>query len=133
MNRIATGLALALITLPIFVYAGTDVVSEGGVSYATGGAGTEERDALEARSGRFNLKLTHAAPTGEYVSDVKVRISDHQGKIVLDAVTDGPLFYAQLPPGGYTVICSLNGNEQKRSVQVTTGKQADLKFTWPVS
>src|SRR5262245_38259541 len=42
-------------------------VVQGEVSYLTGGTGSDERAALDAKSGQFNLKLIHAAPNGDYV------------------------------------------------------------------
>lgn len=108
----------------------TEPVAQGEVSYMSGGTGSDERAALEAKAGRFNLKLIHAAPNGDYVSDVKVRISDAKGAALIDTVTEGPLLYAQLPPGSYSIVCSFGGQEQKRSVTVGT-TQSELKFIWP--
>jgi hypothetical protein len=105
-------------------------VTDGEVSYVTGGTGTDEREKIEAQAAGFNLKLTHAAPNGDFVSNVQVRISDGQGKQVIDTVTEGPLMYAKLPPGSYTVACTFNGKEQKRTVQVSA-QRSELMFTWP--
>ena len=121
---------LALVALPLLVHAGEVATSDGGVSYVTGGASDEERDKLEAMSGKFNVKMTHAMQNGDYVADVKVRIVDGHGKALITTVTEGPFMYAQLPAGTYTIECSLNGKEQKQTVRVENGKRADLKFTW---
>lgn len=107
-----------------------DPVTQGEVSYVTGGTGSDERAKIEAQAAGFNLKLTHAAPNGDFVSNVQVRISDGQGKQLIETVTEGPLMFAKLPPGSYTVACTFNGKEQTRKVQVSA-QRSELMFTWP--
>lgn len=130
-TRVLVLLTLAIATLSASGGAAKEPTTQGDVSYVTGGVGTDERAELEAMSGRFNLKVMHAVPNGDFVSDVQMRISNAQGQLVLDVVTNGPLFYAQLPAGTYSVTCSFKGQEQKHSVQVGSGKQTELKLTWP--
>ncbi|MBI3783176.1 MAG: carboxypeptidase regulatory-like domain-containing protein [Deltaproteobacteria bacterium] len=101
-----------------------------GVAYVSGGVGTDERHEIEALAAQFNLKLTMALSDGHFISDTQVQIRDAKGSTLVEAASDGPLFYAKLPPGSYTVVCSLNGKEVKRSATVTTGKQQRLTFTW---
>lgn len=128
INAATFVLAAAILALPGVVAGSLYVNSQDGVSYVSGGVG-EERQALEAMSNRFNLKLTMALTTGNFVSDARVRIQDHQGHTVLDTNADGPLLYAQLKPGMYTVTCSLDGKEIQKTAQISSGKQ-QLFFTW---
>jgi len=129
-TRVAPVVAL-LLMLPRLAAAGTQVEHQNGIAYVSGGVGSEERAALAALSREFDLKLTLALASGDYVGDAAVRVTDAAGKTVLDAPTDGPLFYAQLPPGTYTVTVSRNGgHELQRSARVGDGGQAHLVFTW---
>jgi hypothetical protein len=91
--------------------------------------GLEERDALEAMAARFNLKLTFAMQSGDYVSDIGVRIADRAGNTVLETTAEGPLLYARLAPGSYSVQVSGAGQSFQRDVQVRGG-QAQLGFYW---
>jgi hypothetical protein len=110
----------------------TDLVihQQGDVSYVSGGVG-EEKEALAAASNRFNLKVTMALGSGHFVSDARVLIEDAHGRPVLDTTADGPLLYAQLQPGTYTVHCSLNGKEVRQTAQVGSSGQHAVSCTWP--
>lgn len=101
-----------------------------GVAYISGGVTDDEQRALEATGGRFNLKVTSALANGHFVSDTPVQIRDSQDRTVVDTVADGPLLFVQLPPGTYTVRCSLNGMQQEHRVHVSAGKQEQLACTW---
>lgn len=104
-----------------------EVKKDGAVSYVSGGAGDEEQRALEQAARDFNLKVTFASPTGAYGGGGRLQISDASGKTVLDADARGPLFYAQLPPGKYTVT-ALDAGGQKKSVDVGAGSRAQVQF-----
>jgi len=106
------------------------VQNKNGVSYVTGGVSDDERTALTNMARDFNLKVTLAIKTGEFLGDAAVRIRDAHGDAVLDANTDGPLFYAKLPPGTYTVTIDRQGKELQKTAQVSSGHQTDLMFSW---
>jgi len=101
-----------------------------GISYLSGGIGEEERDALRQMDREYNVKLIFAAKDGVYVSNVNVTIEDGSGKKVLEAVSDGPWFYAKLPPGKYNVMAQVRGQTHKRVVEVGQKKQAQFQFSW---
>ncbi|MCP5458805.1 MAG: carboxypeptidase regulatory-like domain-containing protein [Gammaproteobacteria bacterium] len=100
-----------------------------GVSYVSGGIGLEEREELQSMASQFNLKLTFAMRSGDYISYVAVRITDTKGGTVLEATANGPLFYARLGQGSYKVQVSAAGQDFQRSVQVRSS-QAQLDFYW---
>ena len=106
------------------------IQQQGDVAYVSGGVG-EEKEALAAASRRFNLKVTMALGSGHFVGDARVLIEDAHGRPVLDTTADGPLLYAQLQPGTYTVHCSLNGKEVRQTAQVGSGGQRAVSCTWP--
>lgn len=102
-----------------------------GVPYVSGGIGVEEREAFAAMGKDYSLKLMFALKSREYLSDVKVEISDSTGKKVLDAVADGPWFFTNLPPGKFTITATMMGKEQKSGVNIGKGKkQTTLRFYW---
>ncbi|MBD3815063.1 MAG: carboxypeptidase regulatory-like domain-containing protein [Halothiobacillus sp.] len=103
---------------------------QGGVHFVSGGIGIEERAWLAAHAPEFNTHLTFAVvPGGEFVSDVHVRISDAKGTPILEATSDGPQMFVQLPVGHYQVEATHDGQTikrsftvaDKRSVQITIG------------
>lgn len=126
---LTAGLALA----PLAAHP-TDAMPEvrdhDGVAYVSGGVGLDERAQLEALGTEFNLKLTFALTTRSFLSDVPVRILDGTGRIVLEATADGPLFFARLAPGTYTVEVGAEDQLQRRAVQVAAGRQTQVNFFW---
>jgi len=102
-----------------------------GISYISGGIGLDERERLTNMGKNYSLKLVFAVKSREYLSDVRVKIQDNRGKKVLDAVSEGPWFYADLPTGKYTVSASLSGREKQSAANVVKGKtQTTLRFYW---
>ncbi len=100
-----------------------------GISYVSGGIGSDEREKLTVIGKNYSLKLVFAIKSGEYLSDVKVEISDNIGKKVLDAVADGPWFFANLPPGKYTVTVTMMGKEKQNKINIIKDqKQTILRF-----
>jgi len=102
----------------------------GGVSYVSGGVGTDSIDRLSALAGDFNLKLVFALNSGSYVSDVGVVIADAAGKTLLDTTSDGPWLLARLPTGNYQVVATFAGNTVKRQVAVGAAKLRTVDFRW---
>jgi len=105
--------------------------TQGEVTFVTGGVGEDERSAMQAMRADYNLNLLFSVKgTGEYVSDVKVRITDSRGNILLESVSDGPMLFAKLKPGRYIVSVEREGH-QVIDKTVTVKQRASLSFTWP--
>lgn len=123
-------LALLLSLLPALAQDGLQVQEQQGVRYVSGGIGLDEREALRSLERNFNLKLTFAMDTGSYLAGIEVRIADGDGNPVLTAISDGPIFLADLPAGRYTVAVTAEDETQASSVQLDTGGQRELIFRW---
>jgi len=108
-----------------------ETVVVGDISYVSGGIGEESREQLKAFAAAFNLKLLLAHKSGEYIGNVQIVIVDSQGKEVLKAVSEGPIFMANLPAGRYEVIAATEGLTQKLRATVVKGKLGTLVFRWP--
>ena len=106
------------------------VQTPGGVSYVSGGVGLESIERLTALSGNFNLKLVFAMKSGDYLSNVKVAITDARGNTLVDTVSDGPWLLTKLPTGSYQIAASYAGATEKRSVAVSAGNLRTLDFRW---
>jgi hypothetical protein len=94
---------------------------QNGITYLTGGIGQDQVQEMraDAREG-YNLQLVFATQkSGEYLANVKVMISDSKGETLIDAVSDGPGFYAKLPVGHYKISAENRGTLQGRSIDVT--------------
>lgn len=102
----------------------------GGVSYVSGGVGTNSIDRLNSLASDFNVKLVFALKSGAYVSDVRVTIADATGRRVLDATSDGPWFLAKLPAGAYQIVATLAGQAITQPLSVDAAKLQTIDFRW---
>lgn len=100
------------------------------VKFVSGGVGADESGRMAALSKDFNLKLLFAAKDGHYLSDVTVVVSDSRGAKVLDAVSEGPFFFANVAPGKYQVSATYAGELLKRETTVPLTGQRELVFRW---
>lgn len=105
------------------------VQEQNGVRFVSGGIGDTEQKLLENLAMGFNLKLVFANQQGKYLNKVRVEISDRLGTPVLGTVTDGPMLFADLLPGGYTVTTEFAGQRQRQEVQVGGGRR-ELVLRW---
>ena len=106
------GIVLSLVAalcLPLYGIA-SDLLPErqNGIQFLSGGIGVEERNAMQAESKVYNLKLSFSLKDGAYIADVKVAI-DSGKKPLVRTNSDGPLFYAKLPPGKSVSPCLIRG------------------------
>ena len=106
-------------------------VSTATVPHISGGVGYDERAHLEAVKSQYNLRLLFAiSGAGSYLSGVNVLIQDARGQTTLDTVSNGPWFFAQLPPGAYTLTLDNQGQVQKRSVNILPQRATEENVYW---
>jgi hypothetical protein len=101
-----------------------------GILYVSGGIGLDEREAMSAIASEYNLKIVFALKEGNYLADASVLIKNAQGRTVLDAVSDGPWFYARLPAGQYAVTATMMEKANTEKVQLKPAGQSVLHFYW---
>jgi hypothetical protein len=102
------------------------------VQYVSGGVGIDEEAAMRSVSKQYNLKMSfRMAGSGQYFADVKVKVNDAKGKAVLDTVSEGPCFFAQLPPGSYTVNAQNKGVARTQKIALTAKPGPGLNLFWP--
>jgi hypothetical protein len=106
------------------------VKSSGNVPYVSGGVGLDERNSLIALSHDDNLRLSFAMQDGHYLGGADVDVKDTNGEEILDAASDGPLFFAKLPAGHYTVEATSMGQTLTRTVNVPARGQTSVYFVW---
>jgi hypothetical protein len=131
-------LALFLSTLLLGLPAAAEPVlqpqTQGEVRFVTGGVGAEENEALKAVSADYNLHLQFSAKdSGEFLSDVELRITDANGRVVLQTVSDGPKLFAKLQPGRYTIEAVYGGKTLRNAVTIAGQRGASLSLVWPES
>jgi hypothetical protein len=106
--------------------------TQGDVTFVTGGVGFEEQAELQAMRSDYNLSLLFSIQrTGDYLSDVKISITDLRGNTFLETVSEGPELFAKLPSGRYIVNVEFNGIVFHKTILVRAGQNTSLSFIWP--
>jgi hypothetical protein len=94
---------------------------QGNITFVSGGASSDDRDALKQIESQYNLRLMFAARNGDYLANIAVTLSDARGNAVLDTIAEGPIFYAHVPPGRYRLTVSNQGQSQNRDLTISKG------------
>lgn len=104
----------------------------GPVLFVSGGVGEEERQQIEKLSPDYPLQLLFATKgsPNEYLADVGVQIKNKDGKVVLDAVSQGPFLLAKMPPGKYSISADNDGVVKRQTIQVAGAKPHRVVFIW---
>lgn len=106
-----------------------DIQQQGDISFVTGGVGDEETAAMKSESGDYNLQIMNSDKDGHFADHRHITISDAKHNEVLDA-DGGPLFYANLPKGHYTVQASSNRQNMSKKVTIGGNKPTLVHFVW---
>ena len=77
------------------------------VAVKSAGISVEDRQVLD----NYSLKLVFFVKGGPYVAQVKVSIKDQNGQEIVNQLSDGPWFYADLTVGKYTVEATRKNGE----------------------
>ena len=104
-----------------------------GIAYISGGFGADERETLSQMSRDYSLKLTFAATGGAYLAQIQVTVKDNRGELWLEALSDGPWFFAKLPPGQYLVQAVFKGKALQKTAAITHTAQRTVRFYWTAS
>lgn len=120
---LAAGLAAPAAAMP-------QPMHKGDITYISGGIGLGEQHALESQAKHYDLAITNADKAGAFTTGTRLVITAKDGRDVLRVAATGPLFYAKLPPGDYTIRAVNNGQSRKRTVKVASGATTDVHLIW---
>ena len=107
--------------------------SNASVPVVSGGVSLNARDNLRANAPDHNVKMVFALNTGNYVSDVQVKVTDSSGRTVIDDTSNGPWMMAKLPPGSYSATATYNGKSVTQRFSVGKSGVKTAQFRWPAS
>jgi hypothetical protein len=107
--------------------------TEQGFQYMTGGIGIGEREMMQNWAENYNLKLSFAEKSGVYLADVNVLI-EKDGREMVRAITNGPWFYIQLPPGTYGVKATFKDETKEiKNVRLKAGDRVTRVMRWDLA
>ncbi|MFJ7566912.1 hypothetical protein ACIQW9_08145 [Herminiimonas sp. NPDC097707] len=126
-------LILALTQIPAAGAAPSEV-SSGQATYISGGIGSDEAAEMRSMASRYALEVVsvvNTEPREEYTADFRILIRDKVGKTVVDAMSEGPFFLANLPDGSYQVEAIQDDVRKLQKVLIKKGTHRRLVFVWP--
>lgn len=123
-----TAYAAALATAALFTFQ-AEALQPGTIKYVTGGVGSEERSALQATQRDYNFRLLSANTEGGLVGDTSIVIRDTKGNEILRTIA-GPIFYAELPNGSYTLEANSDGQMKQKTFTVRQSKPTVMHLSW---
>jgi hypothetical protein len=103
------------------------------VPAVSGGVSVNARDAMRGSEQNANIKMVFSLDTGNYLSDVQVKVTDKSGRALIDDVSNGPWLFAKLPPGSYTAAATYNGKTVTQKFSVGKTGMRTTQFRWPAS
>ncbi|AOY95046.1 hypothetical protein BKK79_24815 [Cupriavidus sp. USMAA2-4] len=137
-----TGLALAAGVPAVGIAADAPAVQEGGVpplhhvngiTYVSGGIGSDEAAALRRIAPRFNVRMHFLDSGGDgSLSDVSVTLFNARREIVLLVLSEGPYLFFKLEPGTYRAVVRYGVTIESHGIEVKPGGRAlDLQLRFP--
>ena len=108
-----------------------EIKKQQGTRYVTGGMTEEENRQMGKLAQRFPMHIVfQAAGQDEPIRDVDVTVRDISGNIVLQAKSEGPLFFVEVIGGRYTVDAEYAGEKQSQTKDLTGRRYQRLRFTF---
>jgi hypothetical protein len=98
--------------------------------HLSGGVGSDEREALRAKERDYNVKVTTAMQSGDYLSGVVVVIESAAKEPVLETTMTGPILLAKLPPGSYTIKATRGAQMLTQTVTIEAQGLKQIDFRW---
>ena len=126
-----TGLlsAVALISRANGAYAEEGIT--GDAIYANGGIGQEDADDMRAKAGNYNLRLYMSeGKHGHAITGIQVTITNKKGNVILDVPSAGPMLFAHVANGSYTINAIYSGTTITRKVVVSNRHGGNVYLSW---
>ena len=108
-----------------------EIKKQEGTRYVTGGMTEEENKQMGKLAQRFPMHIVlQAAGQDEPIRGVDVTVRDISGNILVQAKSEGPLFFVEVIGGRYTVDAEYAGEKQSQTKDLTGRRYLRLRFTF---
>ncbi len=122
-------LLLGVGVLPPSATAEVEILKQRGVRYVTGGMTQEEKDDMDKLARRFPVHIVLLDKSqDEPIQGVDVTVRDVGGNVILQAKSEGPLFFVDVIGGRYTVEAEYEGEKLSETKDLTGRRYLRLRF-----
>jgi hypothetical protein len=99
--------------------------------FINGGVGQDEENYMHKVAKDWSLRMIFSErKDNEFVAGVSLLVTDKQGRPYLQLDHGGPLTYAMLPAGTYSVTARFHGQAETREVTLDGKTGRDVYFHW---
>lgn len=133
MKRIysVVGLLLGVCGMLSNAAAEIEIHEQQGIRYVSGGGTAESDEEMKQLAARFPIHLVFTAQgVEEPIDGVKVTVRDVKGTAILEATSEGPLFFVDVGSGRYTVDAEYAGEKQSQTKDLTGRRYLRLRYTF---
>ena len=133
IDKAATILVLGALAAAVWAHgarAGDAAPAHGTATAVSGGVSLNSRDQLRSNTPEHNVKMVFSLTTGNYLSDVAVKVTDSSRRTVIEDVSNGPWLFAKLSPGSYTVTATYNGKAVTHRLNIGKSGVQTVQFRW---
>jgi hypothetical protein len=134
MKNLITSIMLVLLAAAGVSYADgaaadIEISKAQGVRYVSGGVTPEEVKEMQKLASRFPVQLYFRVEgLDSAVAGVNVTVRDVQGDTVLQAQSDGPMFFVEVPGGRYTIDAEYAGETLSETKDQTGRRYLRIKY-----
>ncbi len=115
-------------------YSEPEILKYRGTPYVSGGVTEKERKRMDRIAGRFPMHIVLISDQSEQpISGAKVTVKDISGNVLVEAVSEGPLFFVDVIGGRYTVEAEYNGELLTETKDLTGRRHLRLRFRFGAS
>lgn len=129
----AISLILCLLSAPAVALSEPEIQYSGDLRFVSGGVGIDERRALERVAPGFDIKVVLSTATGHLLGGGQIKVMDSRGNLVLNTVSDGPVFLLDVPAGSYTIEAIVGDRVQGTRFEASGGAEPQPAYlTWRI-
>jgi hypothetical protein len=126
---LACALALAPAAAQQKPLADIAVRKQSGIPFVSGGVTEAQRQELQRIANKYPMQLVFTAEgRPPELKGVKIKVRDLRGDTLIEAVSEGPLFYFNPPSGRWTMEAELDGETVTRTVDLVGRRYIVLEF-----
>jgi hypothetical protein len=106
-----------------------EIHKQQGMRYVTGGGTPDSDKEMKDLAPRFPIHLFFAAKgLEERIEGVNITVRDVKGTVILEAESEGPVFFIDIGSGRYTIDAEYAGEKQSQTKDLTGRRYLQMRY-----